>query len=153
MVVVDVFTKVLVFCCFTDGDGFSLLPGFISIADVRNEYQAAYFQIAGIYMDGRLAGCIKLLAIPLVFLFFKIAKIKFDNSCIRISLAFILSTIICTSLDSFIYGYTLDFLVLIPFGAACDLKDIYAVISLGLVLYDATRQILKQIKLKHKKHC
>lgn len=148
LVAIDVFSKVLVFFCFRDGGGFSLFPGFISIEDVRNEYQAAYFQIAGVYVNGRLAGCIKLLAIPLVFLFLRIANIKLDNSLIRISLVFILSTIICTSLDSFIYGYTLDFIVLIPFTAACDLKDIYAVIALGLIIYDVTRQISSQIKLK-----
>lgn len=148
---IDVLSKHVVQLILKDNSAFFLIPECVAIADIKNNYQAIYFQIADVRVSGLIAGFIKLLSFPVLFFLFKIAKINLSNKDMRISLIFILSTMFCTALDSFIHGYTIDFILIKPFFAACDLKDIYAMIGLGFIACEIVRQMKRQFQSRSAK--
>lgn len=116
----------------------SIVKNLIRIDLVENPYQTIVFQAADKMVSPYIVGVLKLF-IPVIFLLIlyfykKKYNILFDSSYAKIGITFILSASICTILDSFIWKYTPDYILLVPLYSAIDLKDIFAFYGVGFLI-------------------
>lgn len=115
-----------------------IVKNLIHIDLVENPYQTIVLQAADKMASPYIVGVLKLL-IPVLFLLIlyfykKKYNVLFDSSYAKIGIAFILSASICTILDSFIWKYTPDYILLVPLYSAIDLKDIFAFYGVGFLI-------------------
>ena len=146
--IVDLLIKVLVIFVLKDSR-VSVIKDLIHIDLIKNPYQTLIYQAADKIVSPYIVGSLKLF-IPIVFILMlrfykKKYDMQFDSSYAKIGIVFIFSACICTVLDSFIWGYTPDYILLVPLYSAIDLKDVFAFFGVGFLI----PEILINQKNKH----
>lgn len=135
--IVDLLIKVLVIFVLKDSS-VSVIKNLIHIDLIKNPYQTLIYQAADKIASSYMVGSLKLL-IPVFFILIlrfykKKYNMQFDSYYAKMGIIFILSACICTVLDSFIWGYTPDYILLVPLYSAIDLKDVFAFFGVGFLI-------------------
>lgn len=144
MVILDSTIKAIIYSFWLPNDKFLLIPKILAIAFVKNEFQSPLFQIFSIIPSKIIGGIVKCILLLLFYIILKYLKYKgiiLSDNLTKLGITMGIATAICTILDSFIYGYTIDYIYLIQLFMSFDVKDIYAVIGMGLLCSPIFSQI------------
>lgn len=136
LVVLDQLIKALCINCLGDNVIY-VLNNYIHIDLIKNPYQTVVLQIAGSILPSHIVGLFKVLLI-VFFVFFlaffqKKYKMSFNSSFAQVGIMLILCSAICTTIDSFFWGCSVDYILLVPLYTAYDLKDIFSFIGIGFL--------------------
>lgn len=132
LVGIDQIAKVVIYNFL--GSNVINLGNLYAIKIVKNEQVTAFFNILGLTLPSWIITIMRFMVLILMLILFKQCEKKYHkDSYLNLAKIFIYSMLICSLVDSTLWGYTLDFIILKDLQAI-DIKDIYAQFGIGLFL-------------------
>ncbi|NLV76097.1 MAG: signal peptidase II [Tissierellia bacterium] len=123
------------------------LPGnLFMLKIVKNEQISALFNILGLTLPGWITTIARLMVLIVLLIFYRYCEEKYQkDSYLNLTKILTYAMVICSIMDSALWGYTLDFIVFKGLQAI-DIKDIYAQLGIGTLLMYGIKNDLFVIK-------
>lgn len=136
LIVLDQLIKALCINCLGD-NVIHVINNYFHIDLIKNPYQTVVLQIASSILPSHIVGIFKVLLIVFFALFLaffqKKYKMSFNSSFAQAGIVLIMCSAICTTIDSFFWKCSVDYILLVPLYTAYDLKDIFSFIGIGFL--------------------
>lgn len=146
LVVFDQLIKIIIYKF--DINNIYVIGDLLSVTQRKNSHQMGILNHFDVNLQNNIIVLIKIVALIITLILWKISATKFIKDKINPNKCFILliSSALCTILDSLIWGYTLDY-VLFKNVFCYDLKDFYVNTAIGYLFMSSYAECIKSERI------